>query len=166
MPKSLIEGDMWIWRFSNLNSRLVREGRTWLLARTKNSVLFWLSCSIFCDIHLLIIEMQDEKLESTRWRSLSLLGSNSAYSWMSSAYWWNMMLCLQMISPMGVVYMMNPNGLTYCLPQCFHINTILNRFGAVDGYSRSLRDATGLVDVYRRIVHTCTCTHALCINYV
>ena len=53
----------------------------------------------------------------------------------------------------------------------------------VDGYSRSLRDATGPVDVYSRIptsmqvtciaaysayvcihVHMCTCTHELCIN--
>ena len=43
---------------------------------------------------------------------------------------------------------------------------MLTPFGTVDGYSRSLRDATGPVELYSRIVHTCacTCTHALCIN--
>ena len=59
----------------------------------------------------------------------------------------------------------------------------LNPLRTEDGYSRSLRDATGLVDLYSRIptstqvtciaaqcirvhmyVYMCTCTHALCIN--
>ena len=40
------------------------------------------------------------------------------------------------------------------------LQSYINPLRTVDGYSRSLRDATGPVDLYSRIVHMCTCTHA------
>ena len=43
-----------------------------------------------------------------------------------------------------------------------HFSHVINPLGTVDGYSHSLRDATGPVDVYSCIVHTCA--HAQCIN--
>ena len=62
---------------------------------------------------------------------------------------------------MWIVLTFDPHTLDIrTLQTFFHVvDVLINPLGTVDGYSRSLRDATGLVDMYSRIP---TSTQVMC----